>query len=78
MVPIHFEVAIVDLVEEAWASVEISSDVVVEVQLDRLPVGAREGDAVCFRPLPSGWWATSFRLCPEDLIVSNQPNKNPN
>jgi len=78
MVPIQFEVAIVDLVEEAWASVEISSDVVVEVQLNRLPVGTREGDAVCFRPPTSGWVPTSFRLCPVDLLVSNQRGESPN
>ncbi len=77
MVPVQYEVAIVDQVEDAWASVELSSEVLVEVQLDRLPVGAREGDTVCFRRLKSGWEPTSFRLCPEDLLVSNQKGWSP-
>jgi hypothetical protein len=71
MEPIQYEVAVVDLIEEAWASVELSSDLVVEVQLDRLPAGTVEGDTVCFRSLNRGWEPTSFRLCPEALLVSN-------
>jgi len=71
MVPVLYEVAIVDFVEETWASVEISSDLVVDVQLNRLPVGVQEGDVVCFRSVKTDWVPNSFRLCPEDLIVSN-------
>ena len=71
MEPVQYEVAIVDFVEDAWASVELSSDLVVEVQLNRLPVGVQEGDTVCFRSHKSSWEPTSFRLCPEWLLVFN-------
>ena len=50
--PAPVEVAVVDRIESHWALVELGVGRFVEVQTSRLPLGAKEGDEVCFCSRP--------------------------
>jgi hypothetical protein len=71
---VPIQVAVVDRIEEDWALVELAQSRVVEVELSRLPVGAREGSSVCYCPL-EGQEPRGFRTCPVEAGLNFNPKR---
>jgi transcription elongation factor len=58
------QVAVVDRIESPWAEVELDLDRFVTVEITRLPVGAKEGELVCYCWRPTGVKPLGFQSCP--------------
>ena len=61
------EMAIIDRLEDDSARVELASMELVDFRIERLPVGVKEGQVLCYCASTRWGRPTGLRKCPESM-----------